>query len=122
MYLSLSSEVFGLNALVVSFFVGLAIPDGPPLGAALVNKLDCFVSVVFVPILFIIVGLRTDVYAIRKMKNLATIQFVICIAFCGKVIGALLPLFFLRMPFRDAFALGLIMNCKALLNWPCWLT
>lgn len=105
-------EAIGLNAIIVSFLVGLAIPDGPPLGAALVDKLDCFVSVVFLPMLFLAVGLRIDVFAIQKIENLAAIQMVICIAFCGKILGALLPPLFLRMPFRDAFSLGLIMNCK----------
>ncbi|XP_027337486.1 cation/H(+) antiporter 15-like [Abrus precatorius] len=105
-------EVVGMNAVFVSFMVGLAIPDGPPLGAALVDKLDCFVSVVFMPTLFTIVGLRTDVFAIQKMKNFGAIQLIIWISFCGKIVGALLPLLFWKMPFRDAFSLGLIMNCK----------
>ncbi|KAJ1381267.1 Sodium/solute symporter superfamily, partial [Sesbania bispinosa] len=112
MFFGFMGEVIGLNAIVVSFMVGLAIPDGPPLGAALVDKLDCFVSVVFIPILFVVVGLRTDVYAIQKMKNWGIIQLIICIAFCGKIIGSLLPLLFCRVPFRDALSLGLIMNCK----------
>jgi len=105
-------EVIGLDAIIVSFMVGLAIPDGPPLGAALVDKLECFVSVVLLPILFVVVGLRTDVFAIQKMKNLGIVQLIICIAFFGKIIGVLLPLLFCRMPFRDALSLGLILNCK----------
>ncbi|XP_019418264.1 PREDICTED: cation/H(+) antiporter 15-like [Lupinus angustifolius] len=116
-------EAIGLNAIVVAFLVGLAIPDGPPLGAALVDKLDCFASVVLLPILYIIGGLRTDVYAIQKMKNLGSILLIVCVSFCGKIVGALLPLLFCRMPFRDALSLGLIMNCKGnielalLINW-----
>ena len=123
MFCGFMGEVIGINAGVVSFMVGLAIPDGPPLGAALVDKLDCFVSVVLMPILFAIVGLKTDVFAIQKLKNLGVIQLIICIAFCGKILGALLPLLFCRMPFRDALSLGLIMNCKGtvelalLINW-----
>ncbi|KAL2333035.1 hypothetical protein Fmac_014248 [Flemingia macrophylla] len=105
-------EAIGVNGIIVSFLVGLAIPDGPPLGAALVDKLDCFISMIFIPIVFIIVGLRTDVFAIQKMKSLAAIQIIICTAFCGKILGVVLPLLFLRIPFRDAFSLGLIMNCK----------
>ncbi|PNY05516.1 cation H(+) antiporter 15-like protein [Trifolium pratense] len=105
-------EVIGIDAIVISFMVGLAIPDGPPLGAALVDKLECFVSVVLLPLLFAVVGLRTDVFAIQKMKNLWIVQLIICIAIFGKIIGALLPLLFCRMPFRDALSLGIIMNCK----------
>jgi len=112
MLCGLLGEIIGINAIVVSFFIGLAIPDGPPLGAALVDKLDCFVSVVCLPMLFIIVGLRTDVFAIKTTKNMLGIQLIICTTFCGKMLGALLPLLYLRMPIRDAFALGFIMNIK----------
>ncbi|XP_017435326.1 cation/H(+) antiporter 15 isoform X2 [Vigna angularis] len=112
MICGLLGEIIGINALVVSFFIGLAIPDGPPLGAALVDKLDCFVSVVCIPMLFIIVGLRTNVYAIQTKRNILGIQLIICTIFCGKILGALLPLLYLRMPIRDAFALGFIMNIK----------
>ncbi|KAK7289904.1 hypothetical protein RIF29_03931 [Crotalaria pallida] len=123
MFCGFMGEVIGLNAVVVAFMVGLAIPDGPPLGAALVDKLDCFVSVVFLPMLFVIGGLRTNVYAIQKVKNLGAVQLIVCVAFCGKIVGALLPLLFCRMPFRDALSLGLIMNFKGnielalLINW-----
>nr|KYP76186.1 K(+)/H(+) antiporter 13 [Cajanus cajan] len=109
-------EVIGVNGIIVSFLVGLAIPEGPPLGAALVDKLECFVSMVLIPILFVIVGLRTDVFVIQTIKTLAAIQLIIFIAFFGKILGVLLPLLFLRIPFRDAFSLGLIMNCKGTLE------
>ncbi|RVX22814.1 Cation/H(+) antiporter 15 [Vitis vinifera] len=82
----LMGEVIGLSALVASFILGLVIPDGPPLGAALVERLDCFVSVLLMPIFFTTCGLNTDVFAIQKM------------------------------PFRDALSLALIMNSKGILE------
>ncbi|KAJ7959903.1 Cation/H(+) antiporter 15 [Quillaja saponaria] len=109
-------EIIGLNAFVASFFVGLAIPDGPPLGAALVDKLDCFVSVLLMPILFTIAGLKMDVFAIQKLKNVAVIQLIIFVSFFGKVIGTVLPSLFCRMRFRDALSLGLIMNSKGIVE------
>lgn len=59
-------EVVGLNAFVPSFLLGLVIPDSPPLGAALVEKLDCFVSVLLMPIFFTVCGLRMDIFAIQQ--------------------------------------------------------
>lgn len=116
-------QVIGLHAFFVSFLLGLAIPDGPPLGAALVDKLDCIVSVTLSPILFLISGLRTDVYGITEPKQVVVIYLVILFAILGKIVAALLPLLFCRMPFRDALSLGLVMNCKGfielavLLDW-----
>lgn len=105
-------EVTGLTALSTSFFLGLVIPDGPPLGAALSDRLDCFVSVLLMPLFFTVCGLRMNVFSIQTLENVGVIQLIFCVALFGKVVGAILPPLLCRMPFRDALALGLIMNCK----------
>ncbi|XP_054818418.1 cation/H(+) antiporter 15-like isoform X2 [Prosopis cineraria] len=109
-------QVLGIHAYLVSFVLGLAIPDGPPLGAALVDKIDCFVSVVFQPIIFIVSGLRTDVFAIKELRNVGVIHLIVFVAFCGKIVAVLLPLLLCRMPFRDALSLGFVMNCKGIIE------
>ncbi|XP_021716824.1 cation/H(+) antiporter 15-like [Chenopodium quinoa] len=109
-------EVIGLSAVIASFIVGLVIPDGPPLGAALSEKLDSFVSVLLMPIFFAICGLQMDVFAIQKLKNVGAIQLVVFVAFIGKVVGTIAPPLFYRMPFRDALSLSLIMNAKGLIE------
>ncbi|WJZ89180.1 hypothetical protein VitviT2T_008415 [Vitis vinifera] len=112
----LMGEVIGLSALVASFILGLVIPDGPPLGAALVERLDCFVSVLLMPIFFTTCGLNTDVFAIQKLMNAGVILLVVFVSFVGKIIGTILPPLFCRMPFRDALSLALIMNSKGILE------
>ena len=109
-------EVIGLSAIVATFIVGLVIPDGPPLGAALSEKLDSFVSVLLMPIFFAICGLRMDVFAIQKLKNVGVIQLVVLVTFIGKILGTIAPPLFFRMPFRDALSLGLIMNAKGVIE------
>jgi Kef-type K+ transport system membrane component KefB len=109
-------EVIGLSAFITSFIFGLAIPDGPPLGAALVERLDCFVSVLLMPVFFTTCGLKMDVYAIKKLKNVGVIQSIVLVAFLGKVVGTMLPPIFCRVPLRDALSLGLIMNSKGIVE------
>ncbi|KAI9118427.1 hypothetical protein K1719_010759 [Acacia pycnantha] len=109
-------QVLGIHVYLVSFVLGLAIPDGPPLGAALVDKIDCFVSVVFQPIIFIVCGLRTNVFAIKDVRSVGAIHLIIFVAFCGKIVAVLLPLLLCRMPFRDALSLGFVMNCKGIVE------
>ncbi|CAI9107086.1 OLC1v1006368C1 [Oldenlandia corymbosa var. corymbosa] len=106
----------GVNALVASLVFGLVIPDGPPLGAALVERLDCFVSVLLMPLFFISCGLQMDVFSIQKYKNVGFLQLVFFVVFLGKTMGTMLPLLFCRMPFRDAFSLALIMNSKGIVE------
>ncbi|KAL9232546.1 hypothetical protein vseg_007647 [Gypsophila vaccaria] len=109
-------EAIGLSAVIACFIVGLVIPDGPPLGAALSEKLDSLVSVLLMPIFFAICGLQMDVFAIQTMKNIGVIHLVIFAAFLGKVVGTIAPPLFYRMPFRDALSLALIMNAKGIVE------
>ncbi|KAL5825754.1 hypothetical protein ACOSQ3_021817 [Xanthoceras sorbifolium] len=112
----LMGQVIGINAFIVPFVVGLVIPDGPPLGAALVERLDCFVSVLLMPIFFIICGLKTDVFAVQKLKNVVVILSIAVAALFGKIIGTIVPPLICRMPLRDALSLGLIMSSKGLVE------
>lgn len=109
-------EAIGINAFVASLALGLVIPDGPPLGAALVERLDCFVSVLLMPLYFIICGLNMDIFSVQKLENVGVLQLVVFVAFFGRIMGTLLPLLFCRMPFRDALSLALIMNSKGIVE------
>ncbi|KAG7946703.1 hypothetical protein I3843_14G054800 [Carya illinoinensis] len=109
-------EVIGLSSFVTSFLLGLVIPDGPPLGAALVERLDCFVSSLLMPIFFTTCGLRMDVFAIKQLKNVGVIQSLVLVSFFGKTVGTMVPPIFCRMPIRDALSFGLIMNSKGIVE------
>ncbi|XP_011041839.1 PREDICTED: cation/H(+) antiporter 15-like [Populus euphratica] len=109
-------EVIGINSLITSFLLGVVIPDGPPLGAAIVDRLDCFVSALLMPIFFTLCGLKTNVFSVQKWKTVGVILLVVFIGFLGKIIGTMLPPLFCRMPFRDALALGLLMNSKGIVE------
>lgn len=109
-------ELIGLTSILASLAMGLAIPDGPPLGAAVVEMLDCFVSVLLMPLFFTICGLQMNVFAIVKLKNVGIMLLVVLVAFVGKIIGTMLPPIYYRMPVRDALSLALIMNSKGIVE------
>ncbi|XP_071936100.1 cation/H(+) antiporter 15-like isoform X1 [Coffea arabica] len=111
-----AGEVIGINALVASLAFGLVIPDGPPLGAALVERLDCFVSALLMPLFFTICGLHMDIFCVQKLKDVGVLQLIVFVAFVGKIMGTMLPLLFCRMPFRDALSFALIMNSKGIVE------
>ncbi|KAL0419177.1 UNVERIFIED_CONTAM: Cation/H(+) antiporter 15 [Sesamum radiatum] len=112
----LAGEVIGIHATTASFVLGLIVPDGPPLGAALVETLDCFVSLMLLPLFFAVSGLSVDIFHIQNLKNVGVLQLVVLVAFIGKLMGSMLPLIVCRMPFRDALSLGLIMNSKGIVE------
>ncbi|KAI4373367.1 hypothetical protein MLD38_011498 [Melastoma candidum] len=110
------AEAVGLSAFMASFILGLVIPDGPPLGATLVERLECFVSVLLMPIFFTTGGLQMDIFAIKSLQNVTAMQLVVLVSFLGKFVGAILPPLILRMPIRDAVSLGLILNSKGIIE------
>ncbi|KAL7081946.1 hypothetical protein ACP275_14G070200 [Erythranthe tilingii] len=111
-----AGEVIGIHATTASLVLGLIVPDGPPLGAALSETLDCFVSLLLLPIFFAVSGLKVDVFCIQNWTNIGVLELVFFVAFVGKLIGSMLPLIICRMPFRDALSLGLIMNTKGIVE------
>ncbi|PHU13723.1 hypothetical protein BC332_14928 [Capsicum chinense] len=111
-----TGEVIGLSSIVACFLFGLFVPDGPPLGAAIVERLDCFVSVLLMPPFFTICGLQMNVFSLVRLKNLGVLQLVVLVAFIGKTVGTILPLLLWRVPLRDAFSLALIMNSKGIME------
>ncbi|KAI3947392.1 hypothetical protein MKW92_049137 [Papaver armeniacum] len=110
----LASEYIGLNGTVGAFFLGLAIPDGPPLGSALVEKLR-IVTVFFMPLHMGIVGYKTDIHKVH-FAYLWRVLLVILGCFLGKIIGLFIPAVLLGVSARDSLLLGLIMNFKGIVE------
>ncbi|CAI9111962.1 OLC1v1012318C2 [Oldenlandia corymbosa var. corymbosa] len=104
---------FELAVLFGPFIVGLAVPEGPPLGSALVDKLDALSSGVLLPTFITLVTLRT---------NLSQISFsiphiiLILVPFSAKIITCCLTALYCKMPLNDAVALGLIMSIKGVVD------
>ncbi|EPS72280.1 hypothetical protein M569_02479, partial [Genlisea aurea] len=112
----LFGEAIGIYGTVACLVLGLAVPDGPPLGASLVETLESFVAIILLPLFFSVSGLKVDVFRIRNLKNVGALQLIIMASFLGKLLGSLLPLMAYRIPFQDAFSLGLIMNTKGIVE------
>ncbi|RZC76124.1 hypothetical protein C5167_002659 [Papaver somniferum] len=111
----LASEYCGLSGTVGAFFLGLAIPDGPPLGSALVQKLR-IVTVFFMPLHMGIVGYKTDIHKV-SFVYLWRVLLVIVGCFIGKIVGLFIPAVLLGgVSARDSLLLGLIMNFKGIVE------
>jgi Kef-type K+ transport system membrane component KefB len=112
---ALVSNRFGLSVVFGPFILGLAVPDGPPLGSTLVHKLDCMVSGVLLPLFVTITMMKANLSDIdfyhdnRLAVPNAMITVVIVIA---KFVACLVPALYCKMPIKDATTLALIMSCK----------
>lgn len=103
----------GQNSILTAFFFGLCLPDGPPLGTQLVQKLDFFTSGFLLPVFCAISGIRMELYLINE-KSFIKIEFIILMSYLGKFTGVMVPSLFFGMSFLKASCLALIMCCRGI--------
>ncbi|XP_009771787.1 cation/H(+) antiporter 15-like [Nicotiana tabacum] len=109
------SKALGLHIFYGPLIYGLAIPAGPPLGSALMEKLQFIVSWLFMPIYFVKTGLVTDIFSV-KLRNYLLLQSVILVACLGKFLGALISSICNQVSLRDAISIGLVANVQGVLE------
>ncbi|KAJ4973319.1 hypothetical protein NE237_006493 [Protea cynaroides] len=105
----------GQHVILGPFLLGMAIPAGPPLGSALVKRLEVIITWWLMPLYLVKNGLIIDIFAI-DFREFAIIQFVVLLSCLGKFLGAFLPSLYFKMPLRDGLSLGLIMNVQGVLE------
>lgn len=108
-------EVMGIEVVMGAIFLGMAVPGGPPLGLGLMDKLELFVSAVLLPSFIVNIGLKVDVYGIT-LNNFGKVELFILGAFLGKVVGAMVPSIYRKLPVVDAFLIGLLMGCQGFID------
>lgn len=115
--LFLSSYVttwIGIHAIFGAFAFGFVMPREPfaVLADGVKRPLDG-ISLVLLPIFFIVTGLNVDIRALsgRGFVEFAAIVLVAC---GGKMVGAAVPGRLTGIPWREARTLGLLMNTRGL--------
>ncbi|CAK8530441.1 unnamed protein product [Lathyrus sativus] len=109
------TDVIGTHSIFGAFVYGLVIPNGP-LGAAIIEKLEDFVSGLLIPIFYAISGLKTNITLMRGDHSWAFIFTIVPLACFGKIAGTLVISNLFDIPTRDGVVLGLIMNTKGLIE------
>ncbi|XP_010923024.1 cation/H(+) antiporter 15 [Elaeis guineensis] len=115
MLAGLTTDAIGIHSVFGAFVFGLVVPNGP-LGVALIEKLEDFVTGLLLPLFFVISGLRTNLATVRDPKTVIALVVVFVLASVGKILGTVLIAVFFTMSFRDGLALGFLMNTRGLVE------
>ncbi|KAK9007545.1 hypothetical protein V6N11_074465 [Hibiscus sabdariffa] len=108
---------FHINPKYSIIIFGLAVPDGPPLGSALVEKLDPITSGLFLPIFSTTCGMRFNLTAIKTPNQYAKDHAIgATVALVIKFGVSLVLAVSCKMPLRDSLALALIMISKGIVE------
>jgi Kef-type K+ transport system membrane component KefB len=109
------AEWLGLHALFGAFLFGAAIPRHRNAAHALSERIADVTVVLLLPLFFASTGLRTHLDLLPGSAWI-TCAAVVATASLGKVAGAALPARLCGLAWRDAFALGVLMNTRGLME------
>ncbi|KAJ6722151.1 CATION/H + ANTIPORTER [Salix viminalis] len=114
---SFVTDTIGIHALFGAFVVGILVPKDGPFPGVLIEKIEDLVAGLFLPLYFASSGLKTNVATISGAQSWGLLVLVIATACFGKIIGTMVvSRMFFKVPFREAAALGFLMNTKGLVE------
>jgi Kef-type K+ transport system membrane component KefB len=110
------TEMLGIHALFGAFLVGAIMPKKPGFVEALDQKLNDAAVVLLLPLFFAFTGLRTSIGLVSGTQMWFYCALVIAVAIIGKFGGSTLSARLTGMPWREAGALGILMNTRGLME------
>ena len=118
------TEWLGLHALFGAFLAGAILPKGERFVRHLTDKLQDVTVVLLLPLYFAFTGLRMSVGLLNGSEMWAYCALITFVAIAGKFGGATLAARAVGHPWRDASAIGVLMNTRGLVesrraqHWP----
>ncbi|KAK7312146.1 hypothetical protein VNO77_35795 [Canavalia gladiata] len=113
---SFVTDSIGIHALFGAFVVGVVTPKEGSFAGVLTEKIEDLVMSLLLPLYFVSSGLKTNVATINGALSWGLLVLVIFTACFGKIIGTLAISLLCKLPFREALALGFLMNTKGLVE------
>ena len=110
------TELIGIHALFGAFLLGAVMPKGTAFVRALTEKLEDFTVVFLLPIFFAYTGLKTQIGVLDSPAMWGFCGLIILTACLGKFGGSTLAARAVGMPWREAGAIGILMNTRGLME------
>jgi Kef-type K+ transport system membrane component KefB len=113
---SLATEAIGIHSLFGAFLVGAILPRQRALRTFLRERLEYSASLFLLPIFFASTGLRAHVDVMDSGRDWAVCAGLLAVAVSGKLGGVSLAARFTGTSWRNAVALGALMNTRGLME------
>ncbi len=111
-----ATEWIGVHPLFGAFLAGICFPRVPHWQHALRARLDMITSVLLLPLFFALTGLRTQLNLLNDAKMWWWAGIVLVGAVFGKMGGAALAARWTGQSWRNAAALGALLNTRGLVE------
>lgn len=113
---ALAAEAIGIHALFGAFLLGAVIPSQSRIARELAAKLEDVAVTLLLPMFFAVTGMRTQLGLLGGAAEWATCGVVIAVAALGKFGGSSVAARLSGLPWREAAALGVLMNTRGLME------
>jgi Kef-type K+ transport system membrane component KefB len=110
------TELIGIHALFGAFMFGAILPKDGKLAEALADKIETVAVVLLLPLFFAYSGLRTEIGLVSQPQEWLVTGIVILLATVGKFGGSALAARFTGLRWREASAIGILMNTRGLME------
>ncbi len=110
------TEWIGIHALFGAFVFGTVMPKDRDFVHDLAGKLNDFTVVFLLPLFFAMTGLRTNVGLIAGGGMWILFLLVLLVAVAGKFGGATIAARMTGFPWREASAVGILLNTRGLME------
>jgi len=110
------TEHLGIHALFGAFLIGVIMPKRQDFARSLSEKLEDVTVVFLLPLFFAFTGLRTTIGLVRGAEMWFYFALIIAVAITGKFGGATLSARLTGMSWREAGAIGILMNTRGLME------
>jgi Kef-type K+ transport system membrane component KefB len=113
---ALTTEAIGIHAVFGAFLLGAVIPCDSRIAREFTAKLKDPVTVLLLPAFFAYTGMRTQINLVNGWESWLWCGAIILVASVGKFGGTLVAARLTGLSWRDAAALGTLMNTRGLMG------
>jgi len=110
------TEVIGIHALFGGFLLGAVMPKGTGLAKALAAKLESVAVLLLLPLFFAYSGIRTRLGLVSGTADWLVVAGIIALATLGKFGGSAIAARLTGLRWREASAIGVLMNTRGLME------
>jgi Kef-type K+ transport system membrane component KefB len=111
-----ATQAIGVHPLFGAFLAGVCFPRVERWQTGLRTRLDMIVSVLLLPLFFALTGMRTRLDLLTGSRIWLWTGLVLVVAVAGKMGGAVLAARWTGQSWRDAAALGALLNTRGLVE------
>lgn len=113
---ALATEWIGIHAIFGAFLLGVIIPHDSAVARTFTRKLEPVVTVLLLPAFFAFTGMRTEIGLVSSAEQWLFCGLIILVATAGKFGGTFIAARLTGLGWRNAAALGTLMNTRGLME------